>query len=151
MWPKRFPKRVLMRTRVSMRAVSVGGLKGFMSAFGMMAAMFGGGASVAQAQLSNSPLHQPPPTVTLPIWQTWQGVQDGGAPLYIPAPRYPLDSRNPTLDNRAPTLRSATPDLYDSTQRQSSPPDDGVQGMGVRRSEGLRAPGVDEPGRLLRR
>ena len=64
---------------------------------------------------------------------------------------YPEDSRNPTLDNRAPTLRSATPELYDSTQRQGSPPEDGAFGTGMRRSEGLRAPGLAEPGRLLRR
>ena len=146
-----------MRTRVSMGTGSVGnikgmkGLKGIISVFGMVAVMLGGWVSVAQAQLSNSPLHPPSPTATPPIWPTWQGVQNGGAPLYIPAPRYPEDSRNPTLDNRAPTLRSATPELYDSTQRQGSPPEDGAFGTGMRRSEGLRAPGLAEPGRLLRR
>ncbi len=123
------------------------GGRGVVSVCGAVAVMFGAWASVAQAQLSNSPLYQPSPSVMPPSWPAWQGVQDGGAPTYIPAPRYPTDSRNPALDNRAPALRSVTPDQRDSTLRLGSPLEDGVSGMGVRRSEGLRAPGVAEPGR----
>lgn len=118
-----------------------------MSVLGVVAVVFGAWASVAQAQLSNSPLYQPSPTVTPPSWPGWQGVQGGGPPLYIPAPRYPTDSRNPALDNRAPSLRSITPDLRDTTLRLGSPLEGGDSGMGVRRSQGLRAPGVAEPGR----
>ena len=137
-------KGVRMRARVLMGA---GGARGVTSVLGVVAVMFGAWASVAQAQQSNSPLYQPSPTVTPPSWPEWQGVQDGGPPLYVPAPRYPTDSRNPTLDNRAPSLRSVTPNPRDSTLRLGSPLEDGVSGAGVRRSEGLRAPGVAEPGR----
>ena len=108
-----------------------------------------GGAAPARAQLSNSPLYQPSPTVAQPSWPAWQGVQDGRAglaPPYIPAPRYPTDSRNPSLDNRAPTLSPLSPDLRDSTLRQGSPMENGALGTG-RRSEGLRSPGMAEPGR----
>ena len=133
-----------MRARVLMGG---GVAKSFMRFFGLVAVLSGAWASVAQAQLSNSPLYQPSPTVTPPSWPGWQGVQDGGPPLYIPAPRYPTDSRNPTLDNRAPSLRSVTPDPRDSTLRLGSPLEDGDSGMGVRRSQGLRVPGAVEPGR----
>lgn len=118
-----------------------------MSVFGVVALMSVGWASVAHAQLSNSPLYQPSPPVTSPSWPGWQGVQDSGAPTYIPAPRYPTDSRNPTLDNRSPSLRSVTPDLRDPMPRLGSLREDEASGMGLRRSEGLRAPGVAEPGR----
>ena len=118
-----------MRARVLMGA---GGARGVMSVLGVIAVMSGAWASVAQAQLSNSPLYQPSPTVT---------------PPYLPAPRYPTDSRHPTLDNRSPSLKSVTPDLRDPTPRLGSSLEDGASGMGMRRSEGLRAPGVAEPGR----
>ena len=118
-----------MRARILM---SAGGARGITSVLGAVAVMFGAWVSVAQAQLSNSPWYQPSPMV---------------APPYLPAPRYPTDSRNPTLDNRSPSLKSVTPDLRDPTPRLGSSLEDGASGMGMRRSEGLRAPGVAEPGR----
>ena len=137
-------KGVRMRARVLMGA---GGVRGVTSVLGVVAMMFGAWTSAAQAQQSNSPLYQPTPMVMPPSWPGWQGVQDGGPPLYIPAPRYPTDSRNLALDNRAPSLRSVTPDPRESTLRLGSPLEDGDSGMGVRRSQGLRAPGAAEPGR----
>ena len=122
-------------------------LMGVRCVVGVIAVISGAWASVAQAQLSNSPLYQPSPMVTPPSWPAWQGMHDGSAPPYLPAPRYPTDSRNPTLDNRSPSLRSVTPDLRDPTPRLGSSLEDGASGMGMRRSEGLRAPGVAEPGR----
>ena len=116
-------KGVRMRARV---------LMGVRCVIGVIAVMPGWWASVAQAQLSNSPWYQPSPTVT---------------PPYLPAPRYPMDSRNPTLDNRSPSLKSVTPDFRDPTPRLGSSLEDGASGRGMRRSEGLRAPGVAEPGR----
>ena len=86
----------------------------------------------AAAQLSNSPLYAPWPNA---------------APTYIPAPRYPTDSRNPTLDNRAPTLWPAAPDLRNATPRFGSPLENGASSDGARRAEGLRVPGAAEPGR----
>ena len=86
----------------------------------------------AAAQLSNSPLYAPWPNA---------------APTYVPAPRYPTDSRNPTLDNRAPTLWPTGPEVRDATPRGGSPPENGAIGGGARRSEGLRVPGAAEPGR----
>ena len=112
--------------------MGVGGARDAKGVFGVVALMSVGWASVAHAQLSNSPLYQPSPAV---------------APPYIPAPRYPTDSRNPTLDNRSPSLRSVTPDLRDSTLPLGLPLEDSDSGMGARRSQGLRAPGVAEPGR----
>jgi hypothetical protein len=102
---------------------------------GLLALSIGGGMPAAWAQVSNSPLYQPSPTVAPPSWPTWQGVQDGRAvstPLYVPAPRYPADSRNPALDNRAPTLWRAAPDLRDSTPRLGSPLENGAIGTGPR-------------------
>lgn len=113
-------------------------------------ALTAGGTAPARAQLSNSPLYQASPTVAPPGWPAWQGVQDGRSglePPYIPAPRYPTDSRNPLLDNRAPTLSPSSPDLRDSTLRQGPPIENGALGTGLRRSEGLRSPGMAEPGR----
>lgn len=113
-------------------------------------ALSAGGWGPAGAQLSNSPLYQPSPAVAPPSWPAWQGVHDGRAgmaPHYIPTPRYPTDSRNLTLDNRAPTLWPAGPDLRDTSPRLGSQPENGALGTGVRRSEGLRAPGSAEPGR----
>jgi hypothetical protein len=109
-----------------------------------------GGFTPAGAQQSNSPLYQPGAMVAPPSWPAWQGTQDGRAglaPPYIPAPLYPTDSRNLTLDNRAPTLWPAGPDLRDTAPRFGSPLESGTLGTGVRRSEGLRAPGAAEPGR----
>lgn len=127
-----------------MRAQVLMGIRGVI---GVIAMMPGWWASVALAQLSNSPLHLGSPMTTSPSWPAWQGVQDGTAPPYIPAPRYPTDSRNPTLDNRSPSLRSVTPNLRDPTPRLGSPLEDEASGTGVRRSGGVRAPGVAEPGR----
>jgi hypothetical protein len=109
-----------------------------------------GGWAPAAAQVSNSPLYQPSPAGAPPSWPAWQGMQDGRAgmaPQYIPAPRYPTDSRNLTLDNRAPTLWPAGPDLRDSAPRLGSQLENGALGTGARRSDGLRAPGTAEPGR----
>ena len=92
----------------------------------------------AAVQLSNSP-HYPP----YPLHQPWSNA----APPYTPAPRYPTDSRNLTLDNRAPTLWPTGPEVRDATPRGGSPPENGAIGGGARRSEGLRVPGVAEPGR----
>jgi len=145
-----------MRTRVS---IGVEGVKGAGSAlgtrstrcgfsvFGIVALMSVGWASLAQAQLSNSPLYQPSPTLTPTSERAWQGVHDGSAPTYVPAPRYPADSRNLSLDNRSPSLRSVTPDLRDPTPRPGSLREDEASGRGLRRSDGLRAPGVAEPAR----
>lgn len=111
----------------------------------------GAGSGVpAGAQQSNSPLYQPSPAAASPGWPAWQGVQDGSAglaPPYIPAPRYPADSRNPTLDNRAPTLWPAAPSLHDAAPRLGMQPENGSMGNGLRRSDGLRLPGLAEPGR----
>ena len=112
----------------------------------------------AFAQQSNSPLYQPSPAAASPGWPAWQGMQDGSAglaPLYVPAPRYPADSRNPTLDNRAPTLWPAAPGLHDSAPRLGMQPENGSvngsmngsMGNGFRRPDGLRSPGSAEPGR----
>ena len=96
----------------------------------------------AAAQLSTSPPYPPDPLQ--PLHQPWPNA----APTYIPAPRYPTDSRNLTLDNRAPTLWPTAPDLRDATPRVGSPlENDALGGGGARRVEGLRAPGVIEPGR----
>jgi hypothetical protein len=96
----------------------------------------------AAAQVSNSPLYQPSPSLATPSWPVWQGMPDGrantAAPQYIPAPRYPTDSRNLTLDNRAPTLWPAGPDLRDASPRLGSLPENGALGTGSRRSDGLR-------------
>ena len=98
----------------------------------------------AAAQLSNSPPYPPYPLHSPhPLHQPWSNA----APTYIPAPRYPTDSRNLTLDNRAPTLRPTAPDLRDATPRVGSPLENDALGGGARRFEGLRAPGVIEPGR----
>ena len=111
----------------------------------------GAGSGVpAGAQQSNSPLYQPSPAAASPGWPAWQGMQDGSAglaPPYIPAPRYPADSRNPTLDNRAPTLWPAAPSLHDAAPRLGMQPENGSMGNGLRRSDGLRLPGLAEPGR----
>jgi hypothetical protein len=104
----------------------------------------------AAAQVSNSPLYQPSASVAPPSWPAWQGMLDGRAvlaPQYLPAPRYPTDSRNLTLDNRAPTLWPAGPDLRDAAPRPGSLPESGALGTGLRRSDGLRAPATAEPGR----
>jgi hypothetical protein len=109
---------------------------------GAMAISLVGGPPAAWAQVSNSPLFEPSPGAAPPSWPAWQGMQDGRAvlaPQYIPAPRYPTDSRNLTLDNRAPTLWPAGPDLRDAVPRN------GALGTGVRRSDGLQVPA--EPGR----
>ena len=109
-----------------------------------------GGWATAAAQVSNSPLYQPTPSVAPPSWPAWQGMPDGRAgiaPLYVPAPRYPTDSRNLTLDNRAPTLWPSGPQLRDSVPRLGTSPENGALGTGARRSDGLRAPAAPEAGR----
>ena len=111
-----------------------------------------GGWAPAAAQVWNSPLYQPAPSVAPPSWPTWQVMPDGRAgtaPPYLPAPRYPTDSRNLTLDNRAPTLWPLGPELRDTSPRSGSLPENGTPGPGARRSEGLRAPAAPEAGRLL--
>jgi hypothetical protein len=96
----------------------------------------------AVAQVLNSPLYQPSPAVATPSWPAWQGMPDGRAnlapPQYIPAPRYPTDSRNLTLDNRAPSLWPAGPDLRDTSPRLGSTPENGAPGTGARRTDGFR-------------
>ena len=86
----------------------------------------------AAAQLSNRPLYAP-----------WPNAE----PTYLPAPRYPTDSRNPTLDNRAPTLWPLAPDLRNAPPRFGSPLENGGSSDGARRADGLRVPGTAEPGR----
>ena len=111
-----------------------------------------GGWVPAGAQVSNSPLYQPAPSVAPPSWPTWQVMPDGRAgmaPPYIPAPRYPTDSRNLTLDNRAPTLWPLGPELRDTSSRPGSLPENGAPGPGTRRPDGLRAPEAPEAGRPL--
>ena len=117
---------------------------------GVMALASGVCLPAAWAQQSNSPLYQPAPSVAPPSWPTWQVMPDGRAgiaPPYLPAPRYPTDSRNLTLDNRAPTLWPSGPELRDTSPRPGSPPENGAPGTGARRSDGLRAPAAPEAGR----
>lgn len=92
----------------------------------------------AAAQLSNSPLYP-----ANPMHQPWPNAE----PTYIPAPRYPTDSRNLTLDNRAPTLWPAVPEVRDAAPRLGSAPHNGAIGGNARRPESLRSPQAAEPGR----
>lgn len=114
---------------------------------GLMALSIAGWAPAA-AQLSNSPLYPPSPGASPPSDPAWQDLQDGrvGAPNYLPAPRWPTDSRNPTLDNRAPTLWPLAPDLRNATPRLGSQPANNTGGAGLRRNDDWRAPTATEPG-----